>query len=152
MLVTILAARTSAQKSMTANVLGLPSYPEPWKREGFWQLSRFMLGARFAQHIAGQSVLGDLGLPLVSLGDNDEVLDQRLAASASVKWHQAETCSMGRAADTEFQVYGVECLRLVDASVIPLPLSAHTQAPVYALAEQAAAIITGNTAWIFSGA
>ncbi|KAI0477279.1 hypothetical protein GGR56DRAFT_636619 [Xylariaceae sp. FL0804] len=33
--------------------------------------------------------------------------------------------------------------RVADASVVPVPLSAHIQAPLYAMAEQAAAIIAG---------
>jgi choline dehydrogenase-like flavoprotein len=48
---------------------------------------------------------------------------------------------MGKVVDSELKVKGINGLRVVDASVIPTPISAPIQACVYALAEQAAAII-----------
>lgn len=48
---------------------------------------------------------------------------------------------MGTVLDTELKVKGVEGLRVVDASVMPLPIAGHTQVAVYALAEQAAELI-----------
>ena len=103
-----------------------------------------MLGTQFSQFIAGESVPEGLPAEAVTLEDSDEKLDQRLAMTAGTTWHASGTCSMGKVVDTEFRVRGVEGLRIVDASVIPVPLSAHIQAPVYALAEQAAAIIAGK--------
>ncbi|KIJ08391.1 hypothetical protein PAXINDRAFT_88912, partial [Paxillus involutus ATCC 200175] len=59
---------------------------------------------------------------------------------------QAGTCAMAPlgstsplpVVDTDCRVHGVQGLRVVDASVFPVPISANTQAPVYALAEKVA--------------
>lgn len=48
---------------------------------------------------------------------------------------------MGKVVDASCKVKGVEGLRVVDASVIPVPLAAHYQVPVFALAEKAVDII-----------
>ena len=48
---------------------------------------------------------------------------------------------MGKVVDAECRVKGVSGLRVVDASVIPVPLAAHYQTPVFALAEQMVDII-----------
>lgn len=61
--------------------------------------------------------------------------------SRSSIYHAAGTASMGKVVDTELRVYGVKGLRVVDASVMPVPIAAHYQATVYALAEQAADMI-----------
>ena len=50
---------------------------------------------------------------------------------------------MGKVVDTNLRVYGVERLRVVDASVLPFPMSCHYQACIYALAEQSVDILLG---------
>ncbi|KAI3056925.1 CAZyme family AA3 [Aspergillus niger] len=61
-------------------------------------------------------------------------------------WHFAGTCSMlplekDGVVDSNLKVYGVEGLRVVDASAIPLVSTANLQATVYAFAERAADLI-----------
>lgn len=103
-----------------------------------------MLESKFSENIIGESVPEGLPAEPLSLEDDDEKLDERIAMTSGTSWHPTGTCSMGKVVDTEFRVKGIEGLRVVDASVIPVQLSAHIQAPLYALSEQAAAIITGK--------
>ncbi|POS72820.1 choline dehydrogenase [Diaporthe helianthi] len=61
-------------------------------------------------------------------------------------WHLGGTCAMlprekAGVVDTNLKVYGVDNLRVVDSSAIPLISTANLQAAVYAFAEKAADII-----------
>lgn len=51
---------------------------------------------------------------------------------------------MGKVVDSELRVKGVDRLRVVDASVIPVPIAGHIQNCVYALAEQAVDMILAS--------
>jgi choline dehydrogenase-like flavoprotein len=57
-------------------------------------------------------------------------------------WHYAGSCRMGidemAVVDPELKVLGVAGLRIADASILPAPISANTNATVYAIAERAA--------------
>lgn len=64
-------------------------------------------------------------------------------------WHLGGTCAMlprekAGVVDTALRVYGVDNLRVVDASAIPLISTANLQATVYAFAEKAADIIKND--------
>lgn len=63
-------------------------------------------------------------------------------------WHPVGTCAMGGSGgkadgvvDSRLRVYGVRGLRVVDASIMPLQISAHLQATVYAIGEKGASMI-----------
>ena len=61
-------------------------------------------------------------------------------------YHPSGTCAMmpraeGGVVDAELRVYGTTNLRVVDASIMPVILSAHLQTAVYGIAERAAEML-----------
>ncbi|KAK7757305.1 hypothetical protein SLS62_000855 [Diatrype stigma] len=85
------------------------------------------------------------GGPALTTSSTDEEIEARVRAAGYNTYHPMGSCAMGRVVDpADLRVVGVEGLRVVDASVIPIAIGAHTQAPVYALAERAAAMIAGR--------
>ncbi|PLB46518.1 alcohol oxidase [Aspergillus steynii IBT 23096] len=72
---------------------------------------------------------------------DDDILEY-IRNSVMTIWHPACTCKMGRADDTmavvdsEARVFGVERLRVVDASAFPILPPGHPQSTVYMLAEK----------------
>ncbi|CAG8977006.1 hypothetical protein HYALB_00012858 [Hymenoscyphus albidus] len=74
----------------------------------------------------------------------DAEIDERIKAREKTVYHPGGTAAMGKVVDTSLRVYGVEGLRVVDISVLPLPISGRYQACTYALAEQAAGIIEAD--------
>ena len=80
---------------------------------------------------------------------NDEgSLRAHLRMNLRSYYHPGGTCRIGTdewsVVDTELRVHGTSGLRVADASVMPSPPSANTNATVYAIAERAAAIITAR--------
>jgi choline dehydrogenase len=59
-------------------------------------------------------------------------------------YHPTSTCAIGAVVDPELRVFGIEGLRLADASVMPSIVRGHTNAGVIAVAEKAAAILLGK--------
>jgi choline dehydrogenase len=60
-------------------------------------------------------------------------------------WHQSCTTKMGRDAmsvvDAKLNVYGVDRLRIADASILPRVTTGNTMAPCVVIGEQAAALL-----------
>lgn len=75
---------------------------------------------------------------------SDEELNARINHYTGSHYHSAGTAAMGAVVDNDCRVLGVQKLRVVDASIMPVSVTAHIQAGVYALAERAASIILGK--------
>lgn len=76
---------------------------------------------------------------------DDDALRAYLHQSLRSYHHYAGTCRIGvdegAVVDMDLRVRGFEGLRVVDASVMPSPVSANTNATVYAIAERAVDLI-----------
>ncbi|GAB1318215.1 Glucose-methanol-choline oxidoreductase N-terminal domain-containing protein [Madurella fahalii] len=71
---------------------------------------------------------------------------KHLRVTGTSMWHPAGSCAMlprelGGVVDAKLRVYGVDNLRVVDSSAIPMICTANLQATVYAFAEKAADLI-----------
>ncbi|KAJ8518333.1 hypothetical protein ONZ45_g4602 [Pleurotus djamor] len=80
----------------------------------------------------------------------DDELAEYVRGNLQTIYHPIGTASMlpreaGGVVDESLKVYGTKNLRVVDASVMPIQISAHIQHTIYAIAEKAADIIKGRT-------
>ncbi len=82
---------------------------------------------------------------------SDDVLWQHVLTVLETVYHPVGTCKMGNAAqdemavvDADLRVWGIDGLRVVDASVMPTIPSGNTNAPVLMIAEKAADLILGR--------
>ena len=89
--------------------------------------------------------------PPSSSSESDPDFESWVRDSTITDWHPVGTCAMGGQGigdgyviDSQLRVYGVEGLRVCDASVMPLQISAHLQATVYAIGEKGADLIRGD--------
>lgn len=86
--------------------------------------------------------------PGPSVQSDEEILNY-IRETAVTVWHASGTCAMlpqeeGGVVDSRLKVYGVNNLRIVDASVFPIIPDQHIQAATYMLAEKAADIIKAD--------
>jgi choline dehydrogenase-like flavoprotein len=84
------------------------------------------------------------GLDVVAT--DEDWLEYARSNMASI-WHPVGTCAMlpkedGGVVNAELKVYGVQRLRVVDASIMPALVSGHIQSGVYGIAERAAQIVS----------
>ena len=75
-------------------------------------------------------------------------IEQAVRAMSGTDYHPCGTCRMGQGADAvvdgELRLHGIEGLRVVDASVMPMIISANLNATTQMIAARAADFILGN--------
>jgi choline dehydrogenase len=103
---------------------------------------------RFARRVAQTSPMSELTITETQPGASFEgtQLDDFIRTNSGTTYHPIGTCSMlprdqGGVVDTRLIVYGTGNIRVVDSSIIPLHMSAHTMGTTYGVAEKAAEII-----------
>ncbi|KAJ5002397.1 Pyranose dehydrogenase 3 [Colletotrichum sp. SAR 10_66] len=112
-------------------------------REGIRQEIAF---AGSDKTVLGREILNGEAVPTgfeepYTVNSTDEYIDARIRAAARSVHHPMGSAAMGKVVDGDLKVKGVQGLRVVDASVFPVVISAHLQVATFALAEQAAEII-----------
>src|SRR3954453_11662840 len=81
---------------------------------------------------------------LYPASDSEDDLREHVARTTFAVYHPVGTCAMCSVVDAELRVQGVEGLRVVDASVMPMVPRGNTNAPTIALAERASDLIRGR--------
>jgi choline dehydrogenase-like flavoprotein len=105
-------------------------------------------GIRIALEIAAQPSLKAVEREPFSVpaSDSDEDILAFLRHAGQTVYHPTSTCAMGSVVDQELRVYGVEGLRVADASVMPTITRANTNAATIMIAEKASDLIRSAAA------
>ena len=109
------------------------------------KVARQILGSPAFDKIRGKELR-----PGIS-AQSDEELTQYVRDNCATVYHPVRTCAMGPAkdkmsvVDPELKVKGIEGLRVVDASIMPLQIGGNTNAPTIMIAEKASDMILGKS-------
>ncbi|KAJ6535902.1 pyranose dehydrogenase [Mycena vulgaris] len=114
-------------------------------REGIKMAQRFVAAPAWAGYILAPT-------PDLANATTDAALDAYIRASASTSSHLVGSAAMSArgagygVVDPDLQLKGARGLRIIDASVLPIVPSAHTQAATYVVAERGADLV--KEAWV----
>jgi choline dehydrogenase len=107
----------------------------------------FVDAVRQIREIAGTKAFADMNVAELVPGPGAD-LEGFIRSQSSTLWHPAGTCKMGQDAmavvDPQLRVYGVEGLRVADASIMPTVTSGNTVAPTFMIGARAANFILGE--------
>jgi len=110
-------------------------------------------GVKLAREVFAQTAFHPYRGPELMPGahvTSDQQIDAFVRASAETIYHPVGSAKMGRdgdcVVDPQLRVYGVEKLRVVDASIMPSLVSGNTNAPTIMIAEKASDMMLGRAA------
>ncbi|MGR3804171.1 GMC family oxidoreductase [Marinibacterium profundimaris] len=111
-------------------------------------------GARLAHRIGENAAMAPYCSHRISPTETDMMDDATIDAwvrqSGNTTFHPTGTCRMGgddgAVVDAELKLRGVDGIRVVDASVMPMIVSGNTSAPTMMIAEKASDMILGRPA------
>ena len=105
-----------------------------------------LAGVRIALEIARQPALKAIEREPLSVpnSDSEDDIVAWVRRAAQTVYHPTSTCAIGAVVDPELRVYGVEGLRVVDASAMPTITRANTHAATLMIAEKASDLIRGK--------
>jgi choline dehydrogenase len=102
------------------------------------------LGRKMAQSRAFERFIAQVVLPDPAIED-ENILRDFIRHTATTIYHPVGTCKMGvdplAVVDPQLRVYGVEGLRVADASIMPTIINGNTNAPAIMIGEKAADMI-----------
>jgi choline dehydrogenase len=108
-------------------------------------------GIRLTRELFSQPAFDEFRGDELAPGDTvqtDAEIDAFVRARAESAYHPSCTCKIGiddmAVVDGEARVHGIECLRIVDASIMPSIVSGNLNAPTIMLAEKLADVIRGH--------
>ncbi|KAF9304479.1 hypothetical protein BGZ74_001439 [Mortierella antarctica] len=123
-------------------------FSDPFDARVMAEMIRFIrrIGAHMGQDPACGAVEAHPGVEKVP-NEDEAAMQEYVKRESSVYYHPTSTCRMGPASDplavvdARLNVYGIDRLRVVDASVMPKLPAAHTCAPTIMIAEKSADMI-----------
>jgi choline dehydrogenase len=121
-------------------------------------LQRMIAGLRLTLEICSQPALQPYCRdPFTTpAGEDEDALREHIAHTTFAIYHPVGTCRMGldtdAVVDEQLRVNGLESLRVVDASVMPVVPRGNTNAPTIAVAERAADLIRHGEALLKASA
>ncbi|CAE6479270.1 unnamed protein product [Rhizoctonia solani] len=135
-------------KITSASIFEYPTLNPNYLSNG-WDVDIMNAGVKFVRRVGStapmSSYLKTEGAAS-SGATTDAAINTFVAGSIATGYHPIGTCSMlpldmGGVVDTTLRVYGTANVRVIDASVMPIHVTAHTMAPAYAIAEYGADIV-----------
>ena len=146
----LLAPRSRGRVTLASADPGTAPRIDPGLLSDYRDVADMLAGLRLARALGTSPALSPWRKHEVFPGDAVRQTGDQLQRSGSVGtyFHPVGTCKLGTGPDAvvdlQLRVHGVDGLRVVDASVMSSLPAANTNATVLAIAERAAAIITGH--------